>query len=67
MIPGSVSATLVMQVAQVSSTEASLAVDTEIDMLGKLGDFGRPFIRKKTDQMMAAFTENLSKALQADS
>jgi hypothetical protein len=33
--------------------------------MGKLGEFGQPVIRKKAEQMMAEFTENVKRAVSA--
>ena len=42
-------------------SELYLHSDTHI--LGKLGEFGQPVVRKKTEQVLREFTENLSKLL----
>jgi len=62
-IPGHVSATLAMQLQELAPEQVQLTISTDIDMLGRLGDFGRPFVKKRADQMMAEFTENLRASL----
>lgn len=40
-----------------------LKVVSDVHIMGKLGEFGQPVIRKKADEMMGAFTQNLARAL----
>ncbi len=42
-----------------------LVVDTDLAVLGKLGEFGQPIMRKKADGLMQEFAANLQAALAA--
>ena len=42
-----------------------LKMDTDAQVMGRIGEFGQPIIRKKADQMMGQFVENLRKAIVA--
>jgi carbon monoxide dehydrogenase subunit G len=41
----------------------NLTVETDLNILGKLGEFGQPIIRKKADAMMREFAENVQRVL----
>jgi uncharacterized protein len=41
-----------------------LQIETELAVLGKIGEFGQPVIRKKADTLLGEFARNLSEALQ---
>ena len=38
-------------------------IDTELAVLGKIGEFGQPIIRSKADRMLEEFAGNLGAAL----
>jgi carbon monoxide dehydrogenase subunit G len=38
-------------------------IDTDLAILGKIGEFGQPVIRKKADALLEEFARNLSAAL----
>jgi carbon monoxide dehydrogenase subunit G len=38
-------------------------IDTDLAVLGKIGEFGQPVIRNKADTLLAEFARNLSSAL----
>jgi carbon monoxide dehydrogenase subunit G len=40
-----------------------VVIDTDLAMLGKIGEFGQPVIRSKADAMLEAFARNLATAL----
>jgi carbon monoxide dehydrogenase subunit G len=42
-----------------------LKIDTELAILGKIGEFGQPVIKKKADTLLAEFARNLQSALAA--
>ena len=42
-----------------------LQIETDLAVLGKIGEFGQPVIRKKADAMLEAFAQNLRSALAA--
>ena len=41
-------------------------IDTDLVVLGKIGEFGQPVIRKKADALLEEFARNLRSALKAD-
>jgi uncharacterized protein len=40
-----------------------LKIDTDLAILGKIGEFGQPVIKKKADALLAEFARNLQSAL----
>ena len=40
-----------------------VTIDTDLTVLGKIGEFGQPIIRSKADSLLADFARNLSAAL----
>ena len=40
-----------------------LRVETDLAVLGKIGEFGQPIIKKKADALLQEFTRNLRSAL----
>jgi len=40
-------------------------IDTDLTVLGKIGEFGQPVIKKKADTLLAEFARNLQSALAA--
>jgi carbon monoxide dehydrogenase subunit G len=42
-----------------------LRIETDLAMLGKIGEFGQPVIRKKADALLGEFVRNLGAALAA--
>lgn len=40
-----------------------LSVETDLSVLGKIGEFGQPIIRKKADSLMQEFAANVEAAL----
>ena len=63
-VPG-VQAKLGMQLEELAANEVKLTISTDANVMGKLGEFGQPVIRKKAEQMMAEFTENVKRAVTA--
>jgi carbon monoxide dehydrogenase subunit G len=58
---GAVKATITMSLTELGPNETELLVDTDANVMGKLGEFGQPVMRKKADQMMNEFAQNVSK------
>ena len=59
---GGIRARMTMQLAPApGGTE--LAVETDLSVLGKIGEFGQPIIKKKADGLMQQFATNLQAAL----
>jgi carbon monoxide dehydrogenase subunit G len=40
-----------------------LHIETDARVMGRIGEFGQPIIKRKADQTMAQFAENLTRAL----
>jgi carbon monoxide dehydrogenase subunit G len=60
-VGGSVQARLSLQANEISPSETELVVRTEANVLGRLGEFGQPVMRKKADQIMAEFANNVAR------
>ena len=65
-VPGQIKsrATLIVTAHADGGSELYLHSDTHI--LGKIGEFGHPVVRKKTEQVLQAFSENLAQRLGQD-
>lgn len=63
MAAGAVKGKTSMELKEVSAQETELLVETDVNILGKIGEFGQPIIRKKADQMLKEFVENIKKQL----
>jgi carbon monoxide dehydrogenase subunit G len=63
MAAGAVSGKTTMILKEVGSHESELVVETDVNILGKIGEFGQPIIRKKADSMLKEFVENIKKQL----
>ena len=48
-----------MRLNDLSSEETELALSSDLTFMGKLGEMGRPLIRKKAETTMEEFTRNL--------
>ena len=46
--------------------QTDLAIHADVTILGKLGEFGQPVIRKKSEQIIAEFARNLSRQVGAE-
>ncbi len=60
---GAVRAKTTMELKDLSATETELLVDTDVSIMGKIGEFGQPIIRRKADTMLKEFVENIKKQL----
>jgi len=60
---GAIKAKTSMELKDLSATETELLVDTDVSIMGKIGEFGQPIIRKKADTMLKEFVENIKKQL----
>jgi uncharacterized protein len=65
MAAGAVRGKTAMQLTELGPSQTELVVDTDVSILGKIGEFGQPIIRKKADQMLKEFVENIKKQLTA--
>src|SRR5439155_20629496 len=59
---GAVKAVMSMSLSE-AGAGTELKMETDAQVMGRIGEFGQPIIRKKADQMMGQFAENLSKAI----
>jgi len=66
-IGGAVKAQMTMQIAEKTPSTTQLTIVTDAQVLGRIGDFGQPIIRKKADQTVTEIAENMKKALTATS
>ena len=63
MAAGAVKGKTSMELKEVGPKETELLVETDVNILGKIGEFGQPIIRKKADQMLQQFVENIKRQL----
>lgn len=63
MAAGAVKGKTSMELKEIGPKETELLVETDVSILGKIGEFGQPIIRKKADQMLQEFVENIKKQL----
>lgn len=64
-VGGSVSSKMHLRVTAVEADTARLDISTSASVMGKIGEFGQPLIRKKAEQMMTEFTDNVRREFQA--
>jgi carbon monoxide dehydrogenase subunit G len=64
-IKGAVNAKSTMQLEALDDGTTELAVHTDASILGKLGEFGQAIMRRKADQIMKEFAQNMSTRIQA--
>lgn len=62
-VRGSVRATTTMRLRAIDEFHTEMTVNTDAAVLGKLGQFGQAVLRKKADQLLSEFTQNLSSVL----
>ncbi len=60
---GAVKGKTTMMLKALDSNQTDLVVETDVNILGKIGEFGQPIIRKKADSMLKEFVENIKKQL----
>lgn len=65
-VGGAVKATMTMRLAA-EGAETAMHVVTDAQVMGRIGDFGQPMIRKKADQMLAETGDNMRAALTVQS
>jgi hypothetical protein len=63
MAAGAVKGRTNMELKEISPKETELSVETDVNILGKIGEFGQPIIRKKADAMLQEFVENIKRQL----
>lgn len=63
MAAGAVNGKTTMVLKEIGVDQTELLVETDVNILGKIGEFGQPIIRKKADTMLKEFVENIKKQL----
>ncbi len=63
MAAGAVNGKTRMVLKEVGVDQTELSVETDVNILGKIGEFGQPIIRKKADSMLKEFVDNIKKQL----
>lgn len=64
-IGGAVNVKIGMTLNEISANETELIMDTDAQIMGKLGEFGQSVMKKKADGMMQEFAKNISKKAQS--
>jgi carbon monoxide dehydrogenase subunit G len=64
-VGGGVNAHLHMSLVEKSPAETEMRIVLDTHLLGKIGEFGQPLIRKKTDDLIQNFAAEVSKQLSA--
>ncbi len=54
-----------MSLAPAGDGATTLTVETDLTLLGKIGEFGQPIIKKKADALLQEFAANIKSALAA--
>lgn len=62
---GSVKGLLTIALTEAGPSETHLTMETDAQILGRIGEFGQPMIRKKADQIVTEFANNLERAINA--
>jgi carbon monoxide dehydrogenase subunit G len=58
---GSVSAVVELQLT--AGERTTVVIDSDVQILGRIGELGQPLIRRKADDIMSAFARNLVSAV----
>jgi carbon monoxide dehydrogenase subunit G len=66
-ISGMIQGVLSMRLEEVGPLESRLIAGTDVNLFGKIGEFGQPMIKKKADQMMAEFAANVADMMAPES
>lgn len=59
-ISGMIQGKMTMSLQELGPQETKLTVGTDLNLFGKIGEFGQPIIKKKADQMMDEFAKNVA-------
>ena len=59
-VGGAVKADIGMRLNELDASQTELTVVTDAQVMGKLGEFGQPVMRKKADSMMQEFSRNIA-------
>ena len=66
-VGGEVTANVVITLIERGTDSTELVVHTDANVLGKLGEFGQPVMRKKADTIMKEFAGSISRCVAARS
>ena len=55
----------VVTLSLVPGTATEMVVDSDVQILGRIGELGQPLIKRKADDIMSAFAKNLAQAVSA--
>lgn len=58
-ISGLIQGKMSLRLDEITERETRLSVETDLNLLGKIGEFGHGLVKKKADQMMAGFEATL--------
>ena len=58
-ISGLIQGKMSLRLDEITERETRLSVETDLNLLGKIGEFGHGLVKKKADQMMAEFEATL--------
>ena len=65
---GAVKAVINMALDEAEGSQGThLRLETDAQVMGRIGEFGQPIIRKKAEQMMNEFAKNLEQAIAGQS
>ena len=64
-VPGNVRVKISMSVQSPGDGSSELVVNSEANIMGKLGEFGQGIIKRKADGIMKDFGQNLAKRVEA--
>ena len=60
-VGGGVHISAELTLVEQEEAQTQLSIQTEARLMGKLGEFGQPVIRKKADKIVAEFARNVAK------
>ncbi|MBL75413.1 MAG: hypothetical protein CL763_00555 [Chloroflexi bacterium] len=64
-VPGNVRVKISMSVQDTNDNSSELTVNSDANIMGKLGEFGQGIIKRKADGIMKDFGQNLAKRVEA--
>ena len=62
-VGGGVKAIMTMKLLPLGATKSELQMDSDITLMGRLGDMGMPIIKMRANSTVKEFAENLAKEL----
>jgi carbon monoxide dehydrogenase subunit G len=64
-VRGGVTATITMSLSTAEAGATQMEITTDAVVMGRLGEFGQPIVRRKADQILAEFARRLSENIAA--